>query len=182
MEDEKPGIEANKKTNKESSGMNQMDNAAAGLKNANDNDSNRDQAKVTVNRQSFKVANIPYPVMSKICLKLNIKDNFSFRDYRLLGEKMGIAKDIIKNLEQLENPTYRLLKHWSIEPEATVERLIKFLREDDMARNDVATILEEWLEKQISNKWGIDNFYYFWIQCNWILFFCKKKLCSFIVF
>ena len=153
MEDEKPGIEANKKTNKESSGMNQMDNAAAGLKNANDNDSNRDQAKVTVNRRSFKVADIPYRVMSKICPKLNIKHNISFRDYRLLGEKMGIAKDIIKNLEQLEkNPTYSLLEHWSTVREATVERLIKFLREDDLARYDVATILEEWLEKQISNK------------------------------
>ena len=153
MEDETPGIEADKKINKESNGMNQMDNAAAELKNANDNDSNRDQAKVTVNRRSFKVADIPYQVMSKICPKLNIKDNISFRDYRLLGEKMGIAKDIIKNLEQLEkNPTYSLLEHWSTRREATVERLIKFLREDDMARDDVATILEEWLEKQISNK------------------------------
>ncbi|CAH3142883.1 unnamed protein product, partial [Pocillopora meandrina] len=45
VEDERPGVEANKKINKESSGMNQMDNAAADLKSANDNDSNADQAK-----------------------------------------------------------------------------------------------------------------------------------------
>ena len=152
MEDETPGIEADKKINKESNGMNQMDNAAAELKNANDNDSNRDQAKVTVNRRSFKVADIPYQVWSKICLKLNKKDNLSFRDYRSLGEKMGFDKDIIKNLKQTENPTDRLLEQWSFGPEATVERLIKILREDDVARYDVATILEEWLEKQISNK------------------------------
>ena len=152
MEDETPGIEANKKINQESSGMNQMDNAAAELKNANDNDSNRDQAKVTVNRRSFKVANIPYSVWRDICLILNDKDNLTFRDYRLLGEKMGFRKDIIRNLKQYENPTDRLLEQWSFGPEATVERLIKFLREDDMARYDVATILEEWLEKQISNK------------------------------
>ena len=152
MEDETPGIEADKKINKESNGMNQMDNAAAELKNANDNDSNRDQAKVTVNRRSFKVADIPYPVWSEICLKLNEKDNLSFRDYRSLGEKMGFRKDIINNLKQYENPTDRLLRQWSFGPEATVERLIKFLREDDLARYDVATILEEWLEKEISNK------------------------------
>ncbi|XP_066021678.1 uncharacterized protein [Pocillopora verrucosa] len=152
VEDETPGIEADKKINKESNGMNQTDNAAAELKNANDNDSNRDQAKVTVNRRSFKVADIPYPVWSKICLKLNKKDNLSFRDYRSLGEKMGFDKDIIKNLKQTENPTDRLLEQWSFGPEATVERLIKILREDDVARYDVATILEEWLEKQISNK------------------------------
>ena len=73
VKDKRPGVEANKKINKESSGMNQMDNAAAELKNANDNDSNRDQAKVTV---------IPCKVKSKICLKLNVKDNYSFNDYR----------------------------------------------------------------------------------------------------
>ena len=34
VRDKRPGVEANKKINKESSGMNQMDNAAAELKNA----------------------------------------------------------------------------------------------------------------------------------------------------
>ena len=147
MEDETPGIEANEEINKESSGMNQMDIAAAELKNVNDNDSNRDQAKVTVNRRFFKVADIPIPVKRRICLKLNRKDIFSFKDYRLLGEKMGIDKDVIKVLEQSDNPTDNLLEQWSFKREATVERLIKILREDDMARDDVATILEEWLEK-----------------------------------
>ena len=147
MEDETPGIEANEEINKESSGMNQMDIAAAELKNVNDNDSNRDQAKVTVNRRFFKVADIPIPVKRRICLKLNRKDIFSFKDYRLLGEKMGIDKDLIKVLEQSDNPTDNLLEQWSFKREATVERLIKILREDDMARYDVATILEEWLEK-----------------------------------
>ena len=127
--------------------MNQMDIAAAELKNVNDNDSNRDQAKVTVNRRFFKVADIPIPVKRRICLKLNRKDIFSFKDYRLLGEKMGIDKDLIKVLEQSDNPTDNLLEQWSFKREATVERLIKILREDDMARYDVATILEEWLEK-----------------------------------
>ena len=34
VRDKRPGVEANKKINKEISGMNQMDNAAAELKNA----------------------------------------------------------------------------------------------------------------------------------------------------
>ena len=151
MEDERPGVEANKKINKESRGMNQMDNAVADLKSANDNDSNADQAKVTVTGRSFKVADIPIKVKSKICLKLNVEDKYYFNDYRLLGEKMGIDQDVIKNLKRSENPTDDLLDLWSVKREATVEKLIEFLREDDMDRDDVATILEDWLKKEISN-------------------------------
>ncbi|CAH3166120.1 unnamed protein product [Pocillopora meandrina] len=151
VEDERPGVETNKKINKESSGMNQMDNAAADLKSANDNDSNADQAKVTVTGRSFKVADIPIKVKSKICLKLNVEDNYFSNDYRLLGEKMGIDRDAIKNLKRSANPTHDLLELWSAKREATVEKLIEFIREDDMDRDDVATILEDWLKKEISN-------------------------------
>ena len=150
VEDERPGVEDNKKI-KKGSGMNQMDNAAADLKSANDNDSNADQAKVTATGRSFKVADIPIKVKSKICLKLNVEDNYNFKDYRLLGEKMGIDQDVIKNLKRSANPTHDLLDQWSVKREATVEKLIEFLREDDMDRDDVATILEDWLKKEISN-------------------------------
>ena len=150
VEDERPGVEDNKKI-KKGSGMNQMDNAAADLKSANDNDSNADQAKVTATGRSFKVADIPIKVKSKICLKLNVEDNYNFKDYRLLGEKMGFDQDVIKNLKRSANPTHDLLDLWSVKREATVEKLIEFLREDDMDRDDVATILEDWLKKEISN-------------------------------
>ena len=149
VEDERPGVEANKKINKEGSGMNQMDNAAADLKSANDNDSNADQAKVTATGRSFKAADIPLQVKSIICLKLNVEKKYYFNDYRLLGEKMGFGQDFIKNLERLPNPTQELLDVWSVKGEATVEKLIEFLR--DMPRDDVATILEDLLKKEISN-------------------------------
>lgn len=64
---------------------------------------------------------------------------------------MGIRKDI-DNLKQSENSTCDLLKLWSGERVATVEKLIEFLREDDMDRDDIATILEDWLETKISNE------------------------------
>ena len=150
VEDERPGVEDNKKI-KKGSGMNQMDNAAADLKSANDNDSNADQAKVTATGRSFKAADIPIKVKRRICLKLNIEDNYHFKDYRFLGEKMGFDQDEIKNLKRSANPTYDLLDLWSRKREATVEKLIEFLREDDMDRDDVATILEDWLKKEISN-------------------------------
>ena len=37
---------------------------------------------MTVTRRSLKGADIPCKVKSKICLKLNVKDNYSFNDYR----------------------------------------------------------------------------------------------------
>ena len=67
---------------------------------------------------------------------------------------MWIRKDI-ENVKQSENSTCDLLKLWSGERVATVEKLIEFLREDDMDRDDIATILEDWLETKISNEWGI---------------------------
>ena len=151
VEDERPGVEANKKINKEGSGMNQMDNAAADLKSANDNDSNADQAKVTATGRSFKAADIPLQVKSKICLKLNVERKYCFNDYRLLGQKMGFDQDLIKNLKRLANPTEELLDQWSVKDEATVEKLIELLREDGMHRDDVAAILEDLLKKEISN-------------------------------
>lgn len=97
-------------------------------------------------RQSIKAEDIPYSILSKICLKLNIRKDLSFNDFRLLGEKMKFTKDVITNLGQKENPTYELLQLWYAKPEATVEKLITFLKEDDMERWDVATILENWLK------------------------------------
>ena len=151
VEDERLGVEANKKINKEGSGMNQMDNAAADLKSANDNDSNVDQAKLTATKRSFKAADIPLQVKSEICRKLNVEDKYYFNDYRLLGEKMGYKQDLIKNLKRAANPAEDLLDLWSVKGEATVEKLIELLREDGMDRDDVATILEDWLKKEISN-------------------------------
>ena len=99
VEDERPGVEDNKKI-KKGSGMNQMDNAAADLKSANDNDSNADQAKMTATGRSFKAADIPIKVKRKICLKLNIEDNDHFQDYRFLGEKMGFDQDEFKTVSK----------------------------------------------------------------------------------
>ena len=65
---------------------------------------------------------------------------------------MGIRRDKIENLERSENPTRDLLKLWSSKRVATLEKLIEFLREDDMDRDDVATIFEDWLETKISNE------------------------------
>lgn len=130
----------------ERNGFDQVDSVGAALDSVNDKNSNRDQARISNTRQSIKAEDIPFSILSKICLKLNIRKDLSFNDFRLLGEKMKFSNDVIRNLGQRENPTYELLQLWYAKPEATVEKLITLLKEDDMERWDVATILENWLK------------------------------------
>ena len=113
-----------------------------------DKSSNEDQLKS--NRLSTNVMDIPYAIIGKICLKLNSK-HMLYKDYRLLGEKMGFRKDVTCDLERKDNPTAELLHLWSTKPEATVQNLIALLRHEDLERMDVATILEDWAEKKGSN-------------------------------
>ena len=139
------GHAAAKEVKENGSGFDQADGAVATLDSVNDSKSNRNQT-------GKPVKDIPYSILSKICMKLNIKNDLSFKDFRLLGEKMGFDKDLTKVLEQKSNPTYELLQMWHSNPESTVENLLMILKDDEMERWDVATILEDWLEKK-----GIKN-------------------------
>lgn len=66
------------------------------------------------NRFLINVLDIFYVIIGKICLKLNVKDNMFFRDYRLFGEKMGFIKDVIRDLERKDNFIDELFKMWFI--------------------------------------------------------------------
>lgn len=123
-----------------------MDSARVPVEFVPGKSSSSDQLKS--NRLSTKVTDIPYAIIGKICLKLNAKDNIFYKDYRLLGEKMGYSKDVTRDLERKENPTDALFQLWSIKPEATVQNLIALLKDTDLERIDVATILENWVEGQ----------------------------------
>ena len=91
------------------------------------------------------VTKLPYNILSKICLKLDIL-NLQFRDFRLLGEKMGYDKDVTRNLEQRRNPTHELFQLWSTtSSKATVGCLIEMLKEKDFERTDVVEVLESWV-------------------------------------
>ena len=92
------------------------------------------------------VAQLPYGILGLVCLKLDIKDDLHFRDFRLLGEKMGFSKDVTRNLEQRLNATKQLLQLWSTtSSKATVGRLIEMLKEKDFDRSDVVEVLENWV-------------------------------------
>jgi len=92
------------------------------------------------------VTKLPYGILGPVCLKLDIKDDLHFRDFRLLGEKMGFDKDLTRNLEQRLNATKQLLQLWSTtSSKATVGCLIEMLKEKDFDRSDVVEVLENWV-------------------------------------
>ena len=110
-----------------------------------DKSSSEDQL-IKSNRLSTKVTDIPYAITGKICLKLNAKHMLYY--YRLLGERMGFSEDVTRDLERKDNPTAELLHLWSTNPEATVQNLIALLKDEDLERMDVASILEDWVERK----------------------------------
>ena len=140
------GLAKNNLSKAKKNGFDQVDSGRVPLEFVSGKSSSSDQPKS--NRLSTKVIDIPYAIIGKICLKLNAKDNIFYKDYRLLGEKMGYSKDVTGDLGRKENPTYALLQLWSIKPEATVQNLIALLKDTDLERMDVATILENWVEGQ----------------------------------
>ena len=98
------------------------------------------------------ITEIDSAVYLKLCLKLNILREESFKDLRMLGDKMGYNIDETQSLAQNclpTNPTRELLQMWhrDLGNRATVERLIELLSEKDLQRNDVVDILKEWVHQ-----------------------------------
>ena len=100
-------------------------------------------------RLSSNIMAIPYSVLRRVYLKLNVRDDLEYKDFRMLGEKLGFDKDVTRNLEQQKNPTDELLRLWSVKPQATVGRVIELLKEKDMERLDVVEILESWVQGKV---------------------------------
>ena len=102
-------------------------------------------------RLSTSVKEIPLSVRSQVCVMLNVKRNLRFDDFRMLAEKVGLNRDETDFVEQQwTNPTDEILKTWSSKNEATVGKLIEFLKEKDLQRMDVAKVLEDWVNDKQS--------------------------------
>ena len=100
-------------------------------------------------RLSTNIMDIPYSVLGRVCLKLDTRDDLQYKDFRMLGEKLGFDKEVTRYLEQQKNPTDALLQGWSnANRQSTVGRLIELLKEKDMERLDVVEILEGWVQSE----------------------------------
>lgn len=91
----------------------------------------------------MKVKYLPLVVYSKICVKLNIKRDVFFDDFRMLAEELGMDRDLITYIGQQKNPTDFIFSEYS--PNVIVGELVKILHK--IERLDVAAVLENWIEQ-----------------------------------
>ena len=104
--------------------------------------------KVPVCRLNMKVTEIPLKVYAQVCVKLNLKRELRFDDFRMLAEKVGLTKEETALIGQYYlNPTDEILKTWSAKNEATVGNLIELLKEPSFDRQDVVQILQVWVNE-----------------------------------
>ena len=107
-----------------------------------------DLLKVPLCRLNMKVTEMPIKVYSPVCKKLNLKRELQFDDFRMLAEKVGLNKEETALMEQnYPNHTDKILKTWSVKNEATVGNLIELLKEPSFDRQDVAQIIQDWVNE-----------------------------------
>lgn len=90
----------------------------------------------------MKVRQLPLRIYSKICMKLNIRRDWSFDDFRMVAEELGMDRDTTEFIGQRRNPTDSLFVEYYTS--VTVLQLINILHK--IERLDVAAILEEWIK------------------------------------
>ena len=94
----------------------------------------------TPNKRDWAVKDLPFPILNKTCVSLNIKRPF-FDDFRMVAEKLGMDKNTIEWIGQSENPTHKMFT--ACHRGTKVGRLIEILHE--IERPDVAKVLEDWV-------------------------------------
>lgn len=95
-------------------------------------------------RTAMKVYKLPpKEVYSKICMKLNIRRELFFDDFRMVAEELGMDRDTTEYIGQQKNPTDVIfLEH---RPNVTASELVKILHK--IERLDVAAELENWIDQ-----------------------------------
>ena len=82
-------------------------------------------------------------IYSKICVKLNIRRDLNFDDFRMVAEELGMDRETTEYAGQQKNPTdFIFLEYYR---NVTVGELINILHK--IERMDVAAVLEKWIEQ-----------------------------------
>jgi len=90
----------------------------------------------------MKVLDMPKKVYSTVCLKLNIKRDMSFDDFRMLAEALGMDRDKTTYSGQQINPTDFIFSEYN--PNVTVGELVTILHK--IERFDVEAVLKDWIQ------------------------------------
>ena len=93
---------------------------------------------------------MPLELWNEICDMLDTKRDLDFKDFRMLGEAVGVSKheiNLLDNQRMHKSPTEVILRDkFSTGKDATVGRLGQILLQID--RSDVAQIVDDWVESE----------------------------------
>ena len=93
---------------------------------------------------------MPLELWNEICDMLDTKRDLDVKDFRLLGEAVGLSKvkiNLLDSQRMHKSPTKVILRDtFSTGKDATVGRLGQILLQID--RSDVAKIIDDWLESE----------------------------------
>lgn len=93
---------------------------------------------------SKSMSAIPNKFYHKICIKLDTVRECFCDDFRLLGEKIGLDKDVTSWLGQRGNPTESIIQKFNSSKKNSCIGTFRAIIEE-MDRNDVVTVIDEWL-------------------------------------
>lgn len=99
---------------------------------------------------SKRMLAIPIKFYRRICMMLDTPRELHWDDYRMLAQKVGLTKDDISWLGQQSNKTVVILQKIDAQKDPSIRRFKAIL--DEMERNDVVAVIEEWIWYEWS-KW-----------------------------
>lgn len=85
---------------------------------------------------------LPFKIFSQIAMKLNVQREWTFDDWRMVAEELGVNKDTTELLASQKNPFHDLFTQFCTD--VTVLKLINILHK--INHLDAAAILEEWIQ------------------------------------
>ena len=94
----------------------------------------------------IKLLQVPIPLLSEICLSLDVKRTDG-KDARLLAHELGLTVSdfaLLKQAAQNDSPTYILLSERFLvkKPSATVGDFVDVLKH--IGRDDIISLINEW--------------------------------------
>ena len=95
-----------------------------------------------------RMLDIPIEFHRKICMMLDIPRDLYWDDYRMLAQKIGLTTDYISWLGQQNNKTELILQKFDAQKDPSIRRFKAIL--DEMERNDVVAVIEEWIRYEWS--------------------------------
>ena len=99
---------------------------------------------------SRNMGSIPIKFYRKICIKLDNPRDCFWDDYRMLGEAIGLEKDLVLCVGLTGKPTEKLLEKFDSQGGSSIRKFRGIV--EKMGRDDIVCIINEWIVDEWNNS------------------------------